>query len=147
MCSIHCKRMSLLNVESYVFINVFYLVLFCIHVFVDDVIKKKIFLISLYKLPWNVEVLILNSGYTPLSCKWTYMTNCQAPMIPLILQVYSLGSFGCKFRAIKRQIIAWKQKISVVFNTLFSFIMSLHDFSHSKIFSLYFTDYMLNKMK
>ena len=34
--------MSLLNVESYVFINVFYLVLFCIHVCVDDVIKKKI---------------------------------------------------------------------------------------------------------
>ena len=34
--------MSLLNVESYVFINVFYLVLFCIHVCVDDdVIKKK----------------------------------------------------------------------------------------------------------
>ena len=32
--------MSLLNVESYVFINVFYLVLFCIHVCVDDVIKK-----------------------------------------------------------------------------------------------------------
>ena len=35
--------MSLLNVESYVFINVFYLVLFCIHVCVDDVIKKKKF--------------------------------------------------------------------------------------------------------
>ena len=30
--------MSLLNVESYIFINVFYLVLFCIHVCVDDVI-------------------------------------------------------------------------------------------------------------
>ena len=40
LCSIHCKRMSLLNVESYVFINVFYLVLFYIHVCVDDVIKK-----------------------------------------------------------------------------------------------------------
>ena len=34
--------MSLLNVESYVFINVFYLVLFCIHVCVDDVIKKNL---------------------------------------------------------------------------------------------------------
>ena len=34
--------MSLLNVESYVFINVFYLVLFCIYVCVDDVIKKKL---------------------------------------------------------------------------------------------------------
>ena len=33
--------MSLLNVQSYVFINVFYLVLFCVHVCVDDVIKKK----------------------------------------------------------------------------------------------------------
>ena len=33
--------MSLLNVESYVFVHVFYLVLFCIHVYVDDVIKKK----------------------------------------------------------------------------------------------------------
>ena len=33
--------MSLLNVESYVFINVFYLALFCIHVCIDDVIKKK----------------------------------------------------------------------------------------------------------
>ena len=33
--------MSLLNVESYVFINAFYLVLFCIHVCVDDVIEKK----------------------------------------------------------------------------------------------------------
>ena len=41
LCSIHCNRMSLLNVESYVFINVFYLVLFCIHVCVDDVIKKN----------------------------------------------------------------------------------------------------------
>ena len=41
LCSIHCKRMSYLNVESYVFINVFYLVLFCIHICVDDVIKKK----------------------------------------------------------------------------------------------------------
>ena len=30
--------MSLLNIESYVFINVFYLALFCIHVCVDDVI-------------------------------------------------------------------------------------------------------------
>ena len=34
--------MSLLNVVSYVFINVFYLVLFCIHVCVD-VIKKTYF--------------------------------------------------------------------------------------------------------
>ena len=33
--------MSLLNVESYVFINVFYLALFCIHVCIDDVINKK----------------------------------------------------------------------------------------------------------
>ena len=33
--------MYLLNVESYVFIDVFYLVLFCIHVCVDDVIKEK----------------------------------------------------------------------------------------------------------
>ena len=33
--------MSLLNVESYVFINVVYLVLFCIQICVDDVIKKK----------------------------------------------------------------------------------------------------------
>ena len=41
LCSNHCKHMSLLNVESYVFINVFYLVLFCIRVCVDDVIKKK----------------------------------------------------------------------------------------------------------
>ena len=41
LCSIHCKRMSLLNIESYVFINVFYLVLFCIYVCVDDVIEKK----------------------------------------------------------------------------------------------------------
>ena len=32
--------MSLLNVESYVFINVFYLVSFCIHVCVDDAIKN-----------------------------------------------------------------------------------------------------------
>ena len=38
LCSSHCKRMSLLNVESYVFMNLFYLVLFCIHVCVDDVI-------------------------------------------------------------------------------------------------------------
>ena len=44
LCSIHCKRMSLLNVESYVFINVFYLVSFCIHVCVDDSIKKKIYI-------------------------------------------------------------------------------------------------------
>ena len=41
LCSSHCKRMYLLNVESYVFIDVFYLVLFCIHVCVDDVIKQK----------------------------------------------------------------------------------------------------------
>ena len=41
LCSIHCKRMSLMNVESYVFINVFYLDLFCTHVCVDDVIEKK----------------------------------------------------------------------------------------------------------
>ena len=34
--------MYLLNVKSYVFINVFYLVLFCIHDYVDDVIKKKL---------------------------------------------------------------------------------------------------------
>ena len=33
--------MSLLNVESYVFISVFYLVLFCIHVCLNYVIKKK----------------------------------------------------------------------------------------------------------
>ena len=39
--SIHCKPMSLLNVESYVFINVFYLVLFCIHVCADDVLYKR----------------------------------------------------------------------------------------------------------
>ena len=45
LCSIHCKRMSLLNVVSYVFINVFYLVLFCIHVCVD-VIKKHIFFVA-----------------------------------------------------------------------------------------------------
>ena len=38
--------MSLLNIESYVFINVFYLVLFCIHVCVDDVIKKNDILLS-----------------------------------------------------------------------------------------------------
>ena len=42
MCTIHCKRMSLLNVESYNFINVFCLVLFCIYVCVDDAIEKKI---------------------------------------------------------------------------------------------------------
>ena len=41
--------MSLLNVESYVFINVFYLVLFCIHVCVDDIIKKK-------KLPKDLKL-------------------------------------------------------------------------------------------
>ena len=41
LCSIHCKRMSLFNVESYGFINVFYLVIFCIHVCVDDEQKKK----------------------------------------------------------------------------------------------------------
>ena len=33
--------MSLLNVESYVFINIFYLVLFYINVCVDDVTNKK----------------------------------------------------------------------------------------------------------
>ena len=33
--------MSLLNIESYVFINVIYLVLFCIQVCVDDVTKKN----------------------------------------------------------------------------------------------------------
>ena len=33
--------MSLLNVESHVFINVFYLVWFCIHICVDGAIKKK----------------------------------------------------------------------------------------------------------
>ena len=33
--------MPLLNVQSYVFINVFYLVLFCIHVYVDAVTEKK----------------------------------------------------------------------------------------------------------
>ena len=33
--------MSLLNFESYGFINVFYLVLFVSHVCVDDVIKRK----------------------------------------------------------------------------------------------------------
>ena len=42
MCSIYCKHMSLLNVESYVFINVLYLVSLCIHVYVDDVIGKKL---------------------------------------------------------------------------------------------------------
>ena len=39
--SIPCKRMSLLNIESYVFINVFHLVLSCIHLCVDDVKYKK----------------------------------------------------------------------------------------------------------
>ena len=38
--AIHCKRMSLLNVESYDFINVFYLVLFCIHVCADVITKN-----------------------------------------------------------------------------------------------------------
>ena len=51
LCSIHCKRISLLNVEStflffflfvYLFFNVYYLVLFCIHVCVDVVIEKKV---------------------------------------------------------------------------------------------------------
>ena len=41
--------MSLLNVESYVFINVFYLVLFCIHVSVDDVIKNIYISVNLNK--------------------------------------------------------------------------------------------------
>ena len=40
-CSIHCKHMSLLNVESHVFINIFYLDLFLINVCVDGVINKK----------------------------------------------------------------------------------------------------------
>ena len=40
--------MSLLNVESYVFINVFYLVSFCIHVCVDDVIKYIYIYIYIY---------------------------------------------------------------------------------------------------
>ena len=39
LCNIHCKHMSLLNVEPYFLINVFYVVLFCIHVCVDDVIR------------------------------------------------------------------------------------------------------------
>ena len=38
LCSIHCKRMSSLNVESYIFINTFYLVLFCIHVCVCNIL-------------------------------------------------------------------------------------------------------------
>ena len=33
--------MSLLNVDSYGFINIFYLVLFCIHVCVHNVINQK----------------------------------------------------------------------------------------------------------
>ena len=37
LCNIHCNCMSLLNVEPYILINVFYLVLFCIRVCVDDV--------------------------------------------------------------------------------------------------------------
>ena len=43
MCSkqLKLKGMSFLNVESYVFMNLFCLVLNCIHVCVDDVIKKK----------------------------------------------------------------------------------------------------------
>ena len=36
--SSYCKRISLLNVEF--FINVFYLILFCFHICVDDVIEK-----------------------------------------------------------------------------------------------------------
>ena len=40
LCSIHCKRMSLLNVESYFLL--LYIVLFCVHVFVDDVIEKNL---------------------------------------------------------------------------------------------------------
>ena len=41
LCNIRFKHISLLNVESNVFINVFCLVLFCIHVCVDDVIYIK----------------------------------------------------------------------------------------------------------
>ena len=51
LCSIYCKHMSLLNVESYVFINVFCLVLFCIHFCVDDIIKE---IIIIYNLKFTI---------------------------------------------------------------------------------------------
>ena len=41
LCSIHCKCMSVLNVELYVFLNVFYLVLFISNVCVDVMEKKN----------------------------------------------------------------------------------------------------------
>ena len=40
-CAAFIVSMSLLNVETYDFINIFYLVLFCIHVCVHNVINKK----------------------------------------------------------------------------------------------------------
>ena len=48
-CAAFIVRMSLLNIESCIFLNVFYLVLFYIHVCVDDVIEKKLKI-------WNLKL-------------------------------------------------------------------------------------------
>ena len=72
--------MSLLNVESYVFINVFYLVLFCIHVCVDDVIyKKKRHQFCLLTLSHNPQVV--NDGshsenVYKINFVWNYQLTC-----------------------------------------------------------------------
>ena len=56
--------MSLLNAESYVFTNVFYLVLLCIHVSVNDVIDKKKLHNFLFAIAFRKCVAIAISGGT-----------------------------------------------------------------------------------
>ena len=65
--------MSLLNVESYVFINVFYLVLFCIHVCVDDVIKK-----NMHQNVNKPKSRTARTVYGPIFLTWLFLCDyCQ----------------------------------------------------------------------
>ena len=55
-CAAFIVSMSLLNVETYDFINIFYLVLFCIHVCVHNVINKK-------KKRESQKILLITTDY------------------------------------------------------------------------------------
>ena len=70
--------MSLLNVESYVFINVFYLVLVCIHVCVDDSIERKI---AETLVGWQKGVNLMfcgsSMGVTCQGCSFFFLINCK----------------------------------------------------------------------
>ena len=77
--------MSLLNVESYVFINVFYLVLVCIHVCVDDSIERKI-AVTLVGGQKGVNLMFCGCsvGITCQGCSFFFLISCKVNFSILI---------------------------------------------------------------